>query len=137
MKALYTAHATSTGGRDGKASTDDGQVSVTLAIPKAMGGSGKGTNPEQLFATGYSACFLSAINFVARKAGKTVSADSTVSAAVGIGEIPGGFGLEVELTVTLPGLSHAEAVELVETAHKVCPYSNATRNNVEVKLTVV
>ncbi|MFA5120336.1 organic hydroperoxide resistance protein [Zavarzinia sp.] len=136
-KILYTAHASATGGRDGSAATDDGRLSVKLSVPKELGGdSGPGTNPEQLFASGYSACFLSALKFVARAAKVALPDAAKVSAAVSIGPIPTGFGLAVSLTVSVPGVERAVAEELVQKAHVVCPYSNATRGNIEVSLTV-
>jgi Ohr subfamily peroxiredoxin len=136
-KAVYTAEATATGGRDGRARTSDGKVDVLLTPPKEMGGSGEGTNPEQLFACGYSACFLGAIKFVAGKEKIVVPRDASITGRVGIGPIPTGFGLEVELRISLPGMDHAQAQALVDKAHIVCPYSNATRGNIEVKLTLV
>ncbi|WP_224366795.1 organic hydroperoxide resistance protein [Hyalangium versicolor] len=138
MKTLYDTKATATGGRDGRAQTADGVLSVALSTPKQLGGAGgPGTNPEQLFAAGYSACFLSALKFVAGKSGTRVPNEATVSATVGIGEIPNGFGLDVSLEISLPGIDRATAESLVHKAHQVCPYSNATRNNVDVKLKVV
>ncbi len=136
MKILYVAHASATGGRDGHAESSDGNLSVTLARPKEMGGNGQGTNPEQLFAAGYSACFLSAMHFIAGQKKIALSKDTTVSLDVGIGPIDHGFGLDIDLHVKVPGMDHAQAVALVEAAHQVCPYSNATRNNVEVRLKV-
>lgn len=136
MAILYTATATASGGRDGSARSDDGVLDVALSTPKGLGGPGKAgaTNPEQLFAAGYAACFDSALRFVARSQGVTV-ADSAVTAQVGIGpNASGGFGLDVSLTVSLPGLDRAAAQTLIETAHQVCPYSNATRGNIDVKL---
>ena len=135
----YRTAARSTGGRTGTSSTLDGSFSVKLSRPKELGGNGEpGANPEQLFAAGYSACFLSAMQAVAAKGGPKVPADATVTATVGIGpRSEGGFGLEVSLDVSLPGIPKAEAEELVHKAHQVCPYSNATRNNIDVKLTVV
>lgn len=136
-KILYTAHATSTGGRDGRSQSNDGALQVTLSTPKELGGAGgAGTNPEQLFAAGYSACFIGALRFVAGKRKLTLAADTTVAASVGIGPIPTGFSLAVTLEVSLPGIDKALAHELVEQAHIVCPYSNATRGNVEVTLVV-
>jgi Ohr subfamily peroxiredoxin len=137
MKTLYTAEALATGeGRDGHGRSSDGRLDLDLAIPKEMGGSGNGTNPEQLFAVGYAACFHSALRLVAGQAKADVT-DSAVGARVSIGQIDnGGFGLAVELEVTLPNLDHDTAVELTEKAHQVCPYSNATRGNIEVKLVV-
>jgi len=134
----YRTKAKATGGRDGNAATEDGTFKVKLATPKELGGGGgEGSNPEQLFAAGYSACFLGAMKFVASQDKKTVPADTTVGATVGIGpRSEGGFGLEVSLDINLPGMDKAEAKQLVEKAHQVCPYSNATRNNIEVKLNV-
>lgn len=137
MKALYTAEALATGeGRDGHGTTLDGKVDVALSIPKEMGGSGEGTNPEQLFAVGYAACFHSALRLVARQQKADVS-DSAVGAKVILGSTESGaFGLAVELEITLPNVDHDTAQQLAEAAHQVCPYSNATRGNIEVKLTV-
>lgn len=136
-KVLYRAEATATGGRDGKATSSDGVLDVKLGVPKEMGGAvGAATNPEQLFAAGYSACFLGAMKFVAGQKKISVPADTSVTGKVGIGQIPQGFGIEVDLTVKLPGMDRAEAEALVEAAHQVCPYSNATRGNIEVRLTV-
>ena len=136
---LYTATATSTGGRDGRSVSSDEKLDVKLDTPKELGGAGgAGTNPEQLFAAGYSACFLSAMKFVVSQQKKTIPADTTVTAEVGVGpNDTGGFALDVELRVSLPGLDPAEAQKLVDTAHQVCPYSNATRNNVPVRVTLV
>ncbi len=138
MDVLYTATAHATGdGRNGHATSDDGILDLDLRIPKAMGGAGGATNPEQLFAVGYAACFHSALKFVAGRDKADVTG-SEVSASVGIGTIPsGGFGLQVELDVSIPTLDHDAALALVEQAHQVCPYSNATRGNIEVTLTVV
>ncbi|WP_435640074.1 organic hydroperoxide resistance protein [Micavibrio aeruginosavorus] len=136
-KLLYTAVATATGGRDGKASTPDGVLNVTLAKPVEMGGNGAGVNPEQMFAAGYSACFLGAMKFVAGQDKIDVPADASITGHVGIGTIPGGFGLQVELKISLPGMDRAAAEALVAKAHTVCPYSNATRGNIDVTLTVV
>jgi osmotically inducible protein OsmC len=137
MKTLYTAEALTTGdGRNGHARSSDGRLDLELAIPKEMGGSGDGTNPEQLFAIGYAACFHSALRLVGREAKADVS-DSAVGARVSIGQIDnGGFGLAVELEITLPNVDHETAQSLTEKAHQVCPYSNATRGNVDVKLVV-
>jgi lipoyl-dependent peroxiredoxin len=140
VNVLYKAAATATGGRDGHAATQDGTLDVKLSTPKELGGSGgPGNNPEQLFATGYSACFLGAMKFVASQGGTAkVPNDATVQATVGMGpRSEGGFGIEVDLAVSLPGVPKADAEALVEKAHQVCPYSNATRNNVPVRLTVV
>jgi Ohr subfamily peroxiredoxin len=137
-KIVYTAHASATGGRDGRAVSSDGVIDVKLSVPKEMGGGGgHATNPEQLFAAGYSACFLGAVKHVARQAGVKISDDAKVSADVGIGPIPTGFAIKVDLTISLPGVDKAQAEKLVQDAHIVCPYSNATRNNVEVSLKVV
>jgi len=136
---LYRTSATATGGRDGRSRTADGSLDVSLATPKELGGAGgAGNNPEQLFAAGYSACFLGAMKFVASQGGHPkVPAETTVTATVGIGpRSEGGFGLEVALEVALPGVDKAAARALVEAAHQVCPYSNATRNNIDVKLSV-
>ncbi|MBF8756081.1 MAG: organic hydroperoxide resistance protein [Pseudomonas putida] len=134
---LYIAEATSTGGRDGKSRSSDGKLEVKLSTPKELGGAGgEGTNPEQMFAAGYSACFIGALKFVAGQAKQQLPADSSITAKVGIGQIPGGFGLDIDLHINLPGLAQAQAEELVEKAHHVCPYSNATRNNVDVRLHV-
>ena len=136
----YRTSATATGGRDGASRTDDGALEVKLAVPKEMGGHGGGNNPEQLFAAGYAACFLGAMKFVAsqNKDGAQVPNDATVNASVGIGpRSEGGFGLDIALKIHMPGVSQAQAEALVEKAHQVCPYSNATRNNVPVMLSVV
>ena len=138
MQVLYSAHASATGGRDGRATSDDGVLDIQLTVPKELGGNGAtGTNPEQLFAAGYSACFLGAVKFVAGKAKVSVPADAKISATVGIGQIPAGFGITVALDVSLPGLDRATAENLVAEAHKVCPYSNATRNNIDVNIRVL
>jgi lipoyl-dependent peroxiredoxin len=137
MKTLYTAEALATGeGRDGHGRSSDGRLDFDLAIPKEMGGSGNGTNPEQLFAVGYAACFHSALRLVARQEKADVS-DSTVGARVSIGQLDsGGFGLAVELEIALPNVDEQTAKQLAEKAHQVCPYSNATRGNIEVTLNV-
>jgi Ohr subfamily peroxiredoxin len=138
MKVLYTAEARATGdGRGGKVATSDGLFEAALAVPVEMGGPGGATNPEQLFASGYGACFHSALRTVARRAGADVDG-SEVIARVGIGPNgAGGYGLAVELAVRLPGADRDEALRLVAQAHQVCPYSNAVRGNVEVTLTVL
>jgi lipoyl-dependent peroxiredoxin len=136
-KVVYTAHATSTGGRDGGSKSDDGKLQVKLAVPKEMGGNGDGTNPEQLFAAGYSACFLGAMKFVAGQQKTVLPAATSISADIGIGPIPGGFGIQAALAITIPGMERAAAEALVAAAHQVCPYSNATRGNIDVTLTVV
>ncbi len=133
---LYTAHAHTTGGRDGRSVTDDNQLEVKLALPPALGGDGKGTNPEQLFAAGYSACFIGALKHVAGQKKVKVPADVSIDASVAIGPVPGGFGLAVKMVVHLPGLEREQALELVDAAHQVCPYSNATRGNIIVDLSV-
>ncbi|MFC5579909.1 organic hydroperoxide resistance protein [Rhodanobacter terrae] len=137
-KVLYRSKATATGGRDGRATSSDNMLDVRLTTPKELGGTGgDGTNPEQLFAAGYSACFLGAMKFVAAQQKLQLPADTQVTGQVGIGPIPTGFGIEVELSISIPGLPRAEAEALVQKAHIVCPYSNATRNNIDVTLTVV
>lgn len=137
-KVLYRAQATSTGGREGTSRSSDGILDVKLTTPKELGGNGlPGTNPEQLFAAGYSACFLGALKFVAGKAKVALPADTTITGDVGIGPLPTGFGIEVTLTVAIPGVDRAVAQGLVDQAHIVCPYSNATRGNIDVTLTVV
>lgn len=135
----YTARATATGGgRDGHTRTDDGRVDLQLAVPKEMGGPGGGTNPEQLFAAGYAACFLGAMRFVAGQEKVRVPEGTTVSSHIGIGpRAEGGFGITAQLDVQLPGMNREEAMALVEKAHQVCPYSNATRGNVDVRLNLV
>lgn len=137
MKVLYTATAKSTGGRDGRVTSSDGILDLSLAVPKTMGGSGgKATNPEQLFAAGYAACFHSALKKAAQERGKSVD-NSYVEASVGIGQREqGGFGLDVELHVGVPHLDREDAEALTAEAHKICPYSNATRGNIEVRLVV-
>ncbi len=136
MKIMYTASATTTGGRDGHVESSDGTLDLDLSSPKEMGGEGDaGTNPEQLFAAGYSACFESALQLVAGQQDKDVG-DASITANVGIGKEDGGFGLTVEMVGRIPSLPREEAEELMEAAHQVCPYSKATRGNVEVKLSV-
>lgn len=136
-KVLYTARATATGGREGKARSSDGLLDVTLTPPKEMGGAGTGVNPEQLFAAGYSACFLGAMKFVAGQQKMTVPADAKIEGAVSIGPIPQGFGIAAELKISLPGMDRTAAQALIDKAHQVCPYSNATRGNIDVTLTLV
>lgn len=133
---LYTTKATAEGGREGRAATADGALEVALVTPKELGGAGgAGTNPEQLFAAGYAACFLSALKAVARMQKKTVPEDAKASAEVGIGKREdGGFGLTVALSIELPGLPDDEADALIAAAHEVCPYSHATRGNIDVSL---
>jgi Ohr subfamily peroxiredoxin len=134
----YTTRATATGGRDGEARSEDGRFAVKLSTPKELGGAGgDGTNPEQLFAAGYSACFIGALKAAGAQLKLKVPAETTVTATVGIGpRSEGGFGITADLEVSLPGLERADAEKLVETAHQICPYSNATRNNVDVGLSV-
>jgi Ohr subfamily peroxiredoxin len=136
-KVLYVAEASATGGREGHAASSDGALDVKLSTPRELGGSGgSGTNPEQLFAAGWSACFLGALKFVAGKQKITLPADTTVAGRVGIGQIPTGFGIEAQLTVHVPGLPREQVQALVDQAHVVCPYSNATRGNIDVTLAV-
>jgi osmotically inducible protein OsmC len=138
MQILYTAHATATGGRDGRAASDDKRLDVPLNTPKELGGAGgAGTNPEQLFAAGYAACFLSAMKFVAAPTNAHLPPAPNHTADVGIGPNDrGGFGLAVSLEVALPGMEAGAAQALVNKAHEVCPYSNATRNNIDVGLRI-
>ena len=136
-KVAYRAEAKATGGRDGRVNSGD-SIDAKLVTPKELGGAGGvGTNPEQLFASGYSACFLGAMKFVAMQQKQKLPDDASVTGLVGIGAIPGGFGLEVELRISVPGLDKAAVEEIVKKAHHVCPYSNATRGNIEVKSTVL
>ena len=134
----YSTTATATGGRDGHTRSDDGRVDIALSTPKELGGAGgEGSNPEQLFAAGYSACFIGALKVAGQQLKVKLPDDLTVTAKVGIGpRSEGGFGITTDLTVTLPGIERAQAVQLVETAHQICPYSNATRGNVDVGLTL-
>jgi lipoyl-dependent peroxiredoxin len=135
---LYQAQVKATGGRDGRAVSSDGVLDVQLTTPRALGGAGgRGTNPEQLFAAGYAASFLSALQYVAACDTLAIPPEIAVEGTVGVGAIPQGFGLEVELRIALPGLSPREAESLVHKAHGVCPYSNATRGNVAVRLVLV
>src|SRR5688572_11446491 len=137
MNILYTAEATAWGGREGRTASTDGLLDVTLAPPKELGGPGGATNPEQLFAAGYAACFHSALKLIGRRDKVNVD-ESAVTARVGLGmNDQGGFNLAVELEVEIPDVDESVAKDLAEKAHQVCPYSNATRGNVEVKLTVV
>ncbi|MGV8937743.1 MAG: organic hydroperoxide resistance protein [Allorhizobium sp.] len=137
-KILYETTMTAFGGRDGRAESVDGDFKLQLSVPKGLGGpGGDGSNPEQLFAAGYAACFLGAVKLVARTQKIALSDDVRVSATVGIGPVPVGYALAVELKVSLPGIEPALAQEIVAGAHERCPYSNATRGNVDVKLTVV
>jgi Ohr subfamily peroxiredoxin len=133
-KVLYTAKTHTTGGRDGRSVSDDGMLDVKLAPPKGLGGAGGASNPEQLFAAGYSACYLSALKHVAGMKKVAIPADAAVDATVDIGPITQGFGLAVQMAIHLPGLDRAVAQDLIDTAHQVCPYSNATRGNIVVDL---
>lgn len=137
MKVLYTAAATATGGRNGQVKSDNGVLAVEVRMPKALGGSNDDyTNPEQLFAGGYAACFDSALNLVIKQ-GKVETGETSVTAQVSIGQMDnGGFGLSVELDINIPNVDLAQAQELAEKAHEICPYSNATRGNIEVKISV-
>ncbi len=132
-KVLYTARAHTTGGRDGASRTDDGRLDVTLSSP---GTSGSGTNPEQLFAAGYSACFIGALKAVAARQKLALPQDVAIDAEVDLGTLPNAYGIAARLTVHLPGMECAAAQALVEAAHQVCPYSNATRGNIDVTLTL-
>lgn len=138
VDVIYRTSATATGGRDGATRSDDGSVDVKLVVPKEMGGpGGEGANPEKLFAAGYSACFLGAMKAVSGKVGVRVPPDATVTAEVGFGpRSEGGYGVTANLTATLPGVERADAEKLMAAAHEVCPYSNATRGNLDVGLTV-
>lgn len=136
-KILYTATATATGGREGRATSSDSVLDVQLSTPRELGGAGgAGTNPEQLFAAGYSACFLGALKFVAGKQKVALPASTNVTGKVGIGQIPSGFGIEAELTIAAPGIDRDTLQALVDQAHIVCPYSNATRGNIDVTLLI-
>ena len=135
---LYRAHANATGGRDGRAMSSDKVLDIELSTPRELGGAGgSGSNPEQLFAAGYSACFIGAMKFVAARDKIALPTGVSVAGTVGIGAIPNGFGVEVDLKISLPSMDRAAAEALVEKAHIVCPYSNATRGNVDVRLTVL
>ncbi|MDE2371135.1 MAG: organic hydroperoxide resistance protein [Burkholderiales bacterium] len=138
--AVYTAHATSTGGRTGTSATDDGRLKATLSTPKQLGGDGgAGTNPEQLFACGYSACFIGAMKAVAGRQKIALPADVSITADVSIGPMtgkPGAFGIAVAMAITVPGMDKAAVQALVAAAHEVCPYSNATRGNIDVTFSV-
>jgi lipoyl-dependent peroxiredoxin len=138
LTVLYRTSATATGGRDGHARSEDGSIDVQLSTPKELGGAGNtGTNPEQLFAAGYSACFIGALKVAGSQLKTRVPADTSITATVGIGpRSEGGFGISVELVISLPGIAREDAQRLVDTAHQICPYSNATRNNVDVRLTI-
>jgi len=140
-KALYTAHATSTGGRTGTTESSDGAIKLSLVTPKELGGAGgTGTNPEQLFAAGYSACFIGAMKAVAAKQKIALTSEVSIKADVSIGPMagkPGAFGIAVAMAISVPGMDRAAAEQLVATAHEVCPYSNATRGNIDVALSVI
>jgi len=135
-KILYTAHVHTTGGRDGHAVSDDKLLNVKLSPPPGLGGTGGATNPEQLFAAGYSACFMGALKHVAGLKKVAVPADASIDASVDLGPIPAGFGIAAKLVVHLPGLDRVVAQDLIEAAHQVCPYSNATRGNINVDLSL-
>lgn len=139
-KAVYTAHATSTGGRTGTTQSSDGAIQLALVTPKELGGAGgAGTNPEQLFASGYSACFIGAMKAVAARQKLALPAEVSIAASVSIGPMtgkPGAFGIAVAMTISVPGMERAATEALVAAAHEVCPYSNATRGNIDVVLTV-
>lgn len=135
---LYRAQATATGGREGRTEIPAADLALKLTTPKELGGAGnQGVNPEQLFAAGYSACFIGAMKFVAGRDKISLPADLSINGLVGIGAIPNGFGIEVELQISLPGMDKAQAQELIHKAHSVCPYSNATRGNIDVTLTLL
>lgn len=134
----YTAKATATGGREGTAKTEDGRLDVALSTPKALGGDdGQGTNPEQLFAAGYAACFIGALKLVASKEKVALPQDTQIHSEVSIGPIESGFGIAVKLAISAGDLDKDTVRELVDKAHEVCPYSNATRGNIAVELSVV
>lgn len=136
-KVLYRAHAHATGGRDGHATVAESNLEFKLTTPRELGGAGgEAANPEQLFAAGYGACFLGAMKFVAAREKLALPADFSVDSSVGIGPIPNGFGIEVDLRISLPGMDRQVAQALVEKAHTVCPYSNATRGNIDITLTL-
>ncbi len=138
QNVAYTAKATATGGREGVAKSDDGRLNVNLSTPKGLGGDdGQGTNPEQLFAAGYAACFIGALKFVAGSEKIALPSDTHINSEVSIGAIEGGFGIAVNLAVSLGDMDKTAAQELVNKAHQVCPYSNATRGNIEVELSVI
>ena len=132
-QVLYTAHAHTTGGRDGQSKSDDGRLNVSLSSP---GTAGTGTNPEQLFAAGYSACFIGAVKAVAGMKKITLPDDLSIDASIDLGKIPDAYGIAARLDVSLPGMDRVAAQDLLDAAHKVCPYSNATRGNIEVTITL-
>lgn len=137
-EVAYTAKATATGGREGSAKSDDGRLQVGLSTPKGLGGDdGQGTNPEQLFAAGYAACFIGALKFVAGQTKVSLPKETYINSEVSIGAIEGGFGIAVKLAVSIGDMDKTQAQAMVEKAHQVCPYSNATRGNIEVELSVI
>ena len=136
MEAIYTAKAVVSGGRDGTARTEDGQLELKLALPKQMGGKGDGTNPEELFAAGYAACFIGALKVVAAQAKQKLPENLRIESQVGLGKVGAGYGINAVLDVFLPEMDEAVAQQLVNQAHQVCPYSNATRVNIDVTLSV-
>ena len=136
MEAIYTAKAVVSGGRDGTARTEDGQLELKLALPKQMGGKGDGTNPEELFAAGYAACFIGALKVVAAQAKQKLPESLRIESQVGLGKVGAGYGINAVLDVFLPEMDEAVAQQLVNQAHQVCPYSNATRGNIDVTLSV-
>ncbi len=138
VNVLYRTSVIATGGRDGRARSEDGRVDVQLSTPKELGGGGGlGTNPEQLFAAGYSACFIGALKVAGQQLKTKVPADTSITATIGIGpRSEGGFGITADLLISLPGIGREDAQRLVDAAHQICPYSNATRNNVDVRLTI-
>lgn len=136
MDVIYTAKAVVSGGRDGSARTEDGQLELKMAVPKQMGGKGDGTNPEELFAAGYAACFIGALKVVAAHAKQKLPDNLRIESQVGLGKVGAGYGINAALVVFLPGMDEALAQQLVNQAHQVCPYSNATRGNIDVALSV-
>ena len=136
MSAIYSTRATAIGGRSGTVRSDDGILDLALALPASLGGKGGATNPEPLFAAGYAACFIGAMKFVAGMQKVALPADTSIQATVGIGQIPAGFGIEVQMVVSVPGVDRDVAQAIVNKAHEVCPYSNATRGNIEVTITL-
>ncbi len=136
MDVIYTAKAVVSGGRDGSARTEDGQLELKLAVPKQMGGKGDGTNPEELFAAGYAACFIGALKVVAAQVKQKLPDSLRIESQVGLGKVGAGYGINAALAVFLPGMDEAVAQQLVNQAHQVCPYSNATRGNIDVALSV-
>jgi Ohr subfamily peroxiredoxin len=138
-KVVYVAHAVTSGGRDGRSVTSDGKTNIKMVKPRELGGlvESDGANPEQLFAMTYSACFLGAIRHVAGQTKLKVPDNASINGIVNLGTVPGGFGISVELKISLPGMRPEIAQDLIDKAHKVCPYSNATRDNIDVKLTLI